>query len=234
MLRYLTIAIFASGLVLSSPVSAAQIFNKPQSAVETPQAPPAQPAPDLQPRNNNVLELLDEAPAPQAPEPEPENINDFANQYYKNCMQQEHPLLKGETLKTLCACTSANIPGNMSVANMRNLNEDTEEGAKQRARLMLFVYTPCIQYPTKALVEDQCLKNPDVRKNLKNYKGVCMCLSDGMADFMEEYAQQHMEAALRRDMRDTDPLNDLMNSPRFNSQSQYYMRTCIQKHEWGQ
>ena len=172
------------------------------------------------------------APAPVVQD-EPEDINAFANRYFANCMNQGHPILNGENLETMCACTAAQIPGNMTVAQMQAMQTDTEEGQLQRNRMLMFVYTPCIEYPTKALVENQCLNNPQVKESMKYYPAVCDCLSDGMAEFMRENAAEYIQASIQRNKQDTDPLRTLMESKVFTEKSQYYMRTCVLTHELG-
>ncbi len=207
-----------------SVVNAAQIFNKKEPV----QAP-------LEPQEREILELLDEAPeiTDTVPEKEPQTINDFANQYYKNCLRQDHPILKGESLEMMCGCTSAQIPDNMTVKQMKDMQENTADGQHQRSRMLLFVYTPCIQYPTKALIHDKCVNNPEVQTSMKHYKKVCECLSDGMAQFMKEKAPKYIQSSLHRNSADMDPLRTLMESRVFEEQSQYHMRKCVQTHEFA-
>ena len=181
---------------------------------------------------SELEELLDEAPDPAASEvmPEPQTINDFANQYYKNCTSQQHPVLKDENLELLCGCTSAQIPQQMTVEGMKALNEDSNEGKLQRGRMLLMVYAPCIQYPTYALVYNQCVQNPQIQTAIANYKKVCDCLGNGMGAFMKKRAPQHIEGALRRDIDNIDPLRDLLDSYAFEETSQYHMKRCIKEH----
>lgn len=205
---------------------AADIFNRHPSSQPKTQEP-------VKPSNEEVLELLDEAPRVQEAEPEPESIEDFANRYYKNCNKQQHPYLNKDDLKLLCGCTSAKIPESMTVKQMRDMQAGGSEGQLQRARMMLFVYTPCIRYPTRSLVMDRCLNNPQVRGSMKNYRKVCGCLADNMADYMDKEAPKAMETALTRNMTDLDPLGALMNSRGFEEYSEFYMKECISKHELG-
>ncbi|MEZ5919023.1 MAG: hypothetical protein R3D66_03620 [Alphaproteobacteria bacterium] len=56
----------------------------------------------------------------------------------------------GQHLQMMCACTSSKIPDVMTIQQMQALQTDTEEGQFQRNRMMMFVYAPCIEYPTRA------------------------------------------------------------------------------------
>lgn len=230
LLSVLLAALAFSGAALNA--HAADIFNKHPSS-NTPKADPLNPKTQSQ-DNGEVLDLLDEAPAPSKSEEEPETIEDFANRYYRNCMQQDHPYLEKDDLTLLCGCTSAEIPKSMTVKQMKDMQTGGEEGQLQRARMMMFVYTPCIRYPTRALVLDQCANNPQVRSTMKNYMRVCGCLADSMGDYMDKNAPKAMQTALTRNITDLDPLGSLMQSKGFEEYSQYYMRECIRKHELGQ
>jgi len=189
-------------------------------------------------RNTDKDELMelrgDDAPMQQEEEQAPpRTINDFANAYYKSCMQKEHPLLKADDKEMLCGCTSANIPGNMTVEQMQAMQTDTAEGQDQRNRMMLFVYTPCIEYPTRALVLDQCMNNKQVQSSMRNFREVCSCLADSMAVFMKENASQAVQAAVRRNRKDYDPLSELLQSRKYENHTQLHMKKCVTKHELG-
>ncbi len=194
------------------------------------------PAPPSE-EHKEIMKLMDkEVPDAKPLTAQPQNINEFANQYYNNCMTKATAVLNGNNLETLCTCTAAQIPNNMTVDQMKAMNTDTEEGALQRGRMLLFVYAPCIEYPTKALIMDQCVNNPDVKAKMKKPTKVCDCLSSGMADFMRESAPEHIRRALEENKTDLDPLRELMESKTFDNASRYHMATCVQKHElsqWG-
>ncbi|USO06346.1 MAG: hypothetical protein H6859_03930 [Rhodospirillales bacterium] len=227
---FLSIALMAWGV---ESAMAADLFVKPKSKQPV-QEKPADPILPEKGQDDALLKLLDKAPPVQAPEAVPQTINEFANAYYKNCMNKQHPVLDSENLQTLCACTAAKIPGVMSVKDMRAMQNDDDEGRLQRSRMLLFVYTPCIEYPTRALIINQCLNTPDVQNTIKNYQRVCTCLGDGMAQFMREKAPKYVEVALNRNPDTLDPLGMLMKSKAYEQESRYYLQRCIQKHVYGQ
>ena len=158
------------------------------------------------------------------------DISALANDFYKNCTAQKHPILSGEDLNLFCGCTSAHLAKNMTPAQMRASQTDTPEGQQQRARMTLYVYTPCIEHPTRALVTNQCESNPQVQNSVKNYKHTCGCLGDEMANFMKNNAHNAIKIALQNNINDLDPLGTLMQSPQFNAQSQEALKKCILKH----
>ena len=185
-------------------------------------------------QNEELLELLDEAPAPvKKSRPEPQNITQFANAYYKNCLKQGHPALDENGLNMLCACTSANISKNMTVQNMRDMQTNSAEGHTQRARVMMFSYAPCIEHPAKLLVTQQCLKDLQARATEKNYYEVCDCQGNGVAEFMRERMPRTIESGLNRNLANFDPLNLLLQSTAFEQESQYHRNRCAQKYRFS-
>ena len=227
MIRFAYISSFVLyALIMTSvpgviPAQAADLYVKPKSYESKQQ--PASP-------NEEVLELLDEAPPVEEPQPEPKTINDFSNAFYRNCLKQQHPLLKEDGLKMMCACTAAQIPATMSVENMRAMQNNDAEGKLQRSRMIMFVYTPCIEYPTKALILDQCLGNEEIRSTMKNHQKVCECLGENMGKFMREEAPKYVQKALRRNPDNLDPLGMMLQSPLYDERSRHFMQRCVYKH----
>ncbi|MCC6597300.1 MAG: hypothetical protein IT559_00735 [Alphaproteobacteria bacterium] len=222
-------------LVTTAPYSASanQLFVKKPGATAKP-APAQIPAPTNTPPAPKIPELED--PAQAAPEPMAPDatIDDFANRYYANCQAQQHPLLQGKNLELLCGCTASRLPEVMSVEQVQQMQEDSEEGQYQRNRMLLFVYAPCIEYPTRALILDQCLGDPQVQAGMKNFKTVCSCLADEMAAFMKEHAPGTIRNALRANQKDIDPLSTLLQSSAFDAASKSKMTECIALYELGQ
>lgn len=161
-------------------------------------------------------------------------MKDFSNAYYKNCMAQDHPILKGESLKLLCGCTAAKLPEAMTIPQLQAMATSTAEGDLQRSRMMMFVYAPCMEHPTKALILDQCMGDPKVRNGLKHANRVCECLGDEMGKFMKERGPRVIEGALRRNVKDLDPLGSLMQSKAFDKASQAALQDCMALYELGQ
>jgi len=212
--------------VSSSNSYAANIFSKPKP--KSPQIESPQP-------DSDILELLDEAPKqePKTERQQPKTITEYANAYYKNCRKQDHPLLKGESLDILCSCTAAQIPDVMTLEQWRSMGQDNPEGQLQRNRMLMFIYTPCIKYPTRALIMDKCMNDAKVKATMRRYPKVCACLADDMALYMDENAMHTVEQALARNQKDLDPLASLLESRSFERRSEYAMSQCVKKHEFG-
>lgn len=163
-----------------------------------------------------------------APSPPSQTIEDYANGYFQNCMKQDHPILKAQDLKQFCSCTSAQIPDVLSAEEFRNSLTDTSEGRFQQQRIKLFVYAPCMAYPARALVLDNCINNA---QQIPNATKVCPCLADGIRDYVLVEGGQLIERYTKDPRtKDLDPIAALMNSPHMEMQNKYLTTVCVGKH----
>lgn len=163
---------------------------------------------------------------PLAPPPSPEQ-SAIGNQLFANCIAQDHPILKGDDKELFCGCTSAKAMDVMSPQNIKDMNTDNAEGRMQRNRMLMFVYAPCISYPTRALILNSCLD----KKELKNPKGTCVCLADGMSDFIQIEAPGVIQHALKRNPKNLDPMQFLLESSKYKSKQHQVMIRCVSKYE---
>lgn len=160
-------------------------------------------------------------------EEKPKSIKELSNDYFKNCTAQKHHILKNEELKLFCGCTAANMSEIMSPEEVQLMSTDTPEGQFQRNRMMLLVYTPCIEFPTRALIMNSCTQQAMLKRPIKT----CECIADGMAEFVKERAPSVVENAVKRNIKDLDPLRSLLESRGYKSQERYYLTTCLSQHE---
>lgn len=223
-MRLLAISLFLALFLSISPLSAQELFIQKHER-QTP-APTPEPAP---------------APAPTTPGQNAETAQDetlvskdLANQYYNNCLQKEDATMSADTQKSLCACTAAKMSETMSVEEIQTMSLNTEEGAYQRSRMTALVYVPCMEYPLRDLVYNNCASNSEVTKEFKKHKAVCSCLAGNMAKF---YAEQGMQIVNAEIMKQSPAgtgiatsLNAFMGSSLFHQKSQYYSLACIQKY----
>lgn len=157
----------------------------------------------------------------------PGNMKEFANIMYKSCVESEHPVLKKKELEMFCGCTASNMTKVFNTRQMKAMSEDTEEGQYQRNRMLLNVYAPCIEYPTRAMLLDNCLK----QERLRNPTKTCGCIADGMGEYMRENAPKAIEQAIKRDKTDIDPLRFMLNSPAYRQYERSLAMSCTSKHE---
>lgn len=218
----------------TSYVYAAELFVRPNTNDKTTDSPapiaPVAPVKNLEPKPKPAEKAQPEAPPPTAVE----TIAEFSERYYGNCMKQNHPVLKEQNLQMMCSCTAAKVQESISVEQMKTMQEKTPAGQFARNQMLLNVYAPCIEFPTRALILNQCLNNEQIKTTLKNYQKTCGCLGEGMANYMKDKAPAAIQDALGRNVENYDPLRALLESPEFNSAQQQMLQTCIAQHEMGQ
>ncbi len=211
-------------LLFSSPLYAANLFigskKDDKSKSTTPQEVPLDPP-------STLIVPQSEYPSSSLPS---QDISSFANSYYKNCLKQKNPMLTGDNLKMMCACSSAHITKFMSMNEVNVMTLDTPEGQIQRNRMLLHVYTPCIQYPARALLEYNCLNDKSVKVAVQNHEQVCSCLADNMARYTKENAPATIAQSLAQHPEGLDPLSTLMNGAEFQRYSQSVLMSCLQEY----
>lgn len=161
-------------------------------------------------------------------------MKDFGNRYYGNCMEKKHPILKGENLQYLCACSAARIMKSMTPEQAAVMGTDTPEGLEQRNNMMLNVYVPCMKAPVEALLYQGCTSDPNTRKSIKNIKEVCGCTAKTMSEHIQDKAPAYIAESLRVNPLSTDPMAAFLNSPEYLQKAQTNLMGCLQTHELGQ
>ncbi len=158
-------------------------------------------------------------------------VTNYARKYYSNCVQAKHPILEGADLQLLCSCTAAKFTEVMSASEIEEMQQPTSEGQHQRNRMLMFVYAPCIEFPTRAMIMNECMSKTQNQYMMKNQVQTCECLADGVAKDMAELAPQYIEQAIRKNPKDLDPLALLLNSDAYEKRSIYHTRVCLSKYE---
>lgn len=152
---------------------------------------------------------------------------DFANQYFQNCVEAENKTLTSQSQEMLCACSAAKLSENMSIEEMKAMQQDSAFGQEMRNKMLLEVYAPCIEFPTHDLVLASCLNDPT---KLPQKKEVCHCLASSMGQYISQNAQVALMSALQQNPNSLDPLGTLLESPSFNAKSQKIFGECVQKY----
>lgn len=155
--------------------------------------------------------------------------SDQANGYYNNCLAQKSATFTASGQQMLCACTAAQMQKEMSVEEVQLMSQNTPEGQAMRDKMTLYVYAPCMKYPTHDLIYSRCINDPQIKAAAKNAEALCQCMGDGMADFIDQKGPENLVASMRQNPGDLDPLGTLMNSDAFTQASQQVMQTCAPK-----
>lgn len=202
----------------------AEIFIKRDKAEKSGTAAPAPKAPLLAPSP------ADEEERAEAPMPQFASIADYAETYTGNCLKQEHPLMSGDSLAGFCTCTSRNITQTMTLENVNDLFGNDSEALKQRNRMMIGVYAPCMEYPVRALISARCMEDENLAKAVSSPEALCACAADQTAAYVQKEAPAALVESLRANPDTNDPLGAFMSSEEFNRNAAQFMLLCVQKH----
>ncbi|MGQ0527803.1 MAG: hypothetical protein ACT4OY_07245 [Alphaproteobacteria bacterium] len=149
-----------------------------------------------------------------------------AENYYANCITKKHPMLDEDSQKKLCACTAGKFMQSMTLDEVRTMQDNTAEGQLNRNKMVMQVYTPCIEFPAYALVHTSCVNNPQV-KAFQGYQGICNCVSSNMALYVRDNAPATIQGALLKNPADLDPLRAMLESEGFDRASQSTLQACL-------
>jgi hypothetical protein len=156
-----------------------------------------------------------------------ETINDFSARYYQKCLAKKDKIIAGANQQMLCACSAQKLVEQMTIEDVKTMATVTPEGQFQRNRMLLQVYAPCMEYPARALLHENCVNGANIKKKLPNYEQVCNCMADGMAQYVAQNGPSIIAKSLRDNPNDLNPLSNLMNSPDFQAKAQAELSTCI-------
>lgn len=155
---------------------------------------------------------------------------ELADTYYQNCMGKPNPILSDKTKDMLCTCTAARMMKSLTVEEMRTMTQNDEAGRLALNKMLIEVYTPCMEFPIRDLVYDNCVKNKSNVPNFKNFEGLCGCMASETAEYVAEEGPQTIRNALKDNPFITDPMGPLMSSPEFQKASQDFTMSCMMKY----
>jgi hypothetical protein len=130
-----------------------------------------------------------------------------------------------------CGCSAATIAEIMTLKEAKATARDSDYGQFQRNRMLMFAYAPCLAYPARTLVMQQCLTNKDT---LKDSTGTCTCVGDKISNYIKIEAPKVMERAINFNRLSDDPLSQLLESSELAMHSEQFMTECVAQYELGQ
>ena len=182
-----------------------------------------------QPRapTDQIDEMLGNREAPR----KPQTIAEYTRLHYEQCMQTEHPYLAGADLRNMCICSTDLFPKNMTLEQIQAMEDGGVEGAFQRDRMMLFIYTPCIKPVVKKMMLSQCMSNKKSEFLMKNQSVTCSCIADRLSDKMAELAPGYIQTASRYPREGKGPFDIVMHPDTFEKQMSHKTRVCVELYE---
>jgi len=169
-------------------------------------------------------------------QPKNYTISDYADMYFKGCRaKNESPELQ-DYVDYQCGCTSAKIPEFMNAHDMYLALGKDKEARFQRARIILNAYVPCLRETVKDYAYDQCLVTKQGEAPLNNKRGVCECISEGMAARAEERAEAILFGRNKANLELRNPDNllaSILTDRSYTVKYRYYTPKCLQQFEYN-
>lgn len=147
-----------------------------------------------------------------------------AQSYYQNCASQPEQNMSKETQDLFCKCTSFQMQKNMTIEDIQTMAQQSQAGRNALNRMILDVYAPCMEFPVRDLIFNNCRSN-----EFQVNAGICACLSSKMAAFTAESAQAELKQILQTTPNITDPLGPIIESPKFKQMEKRLALECIQQ-----
>ncbi len=158
---------------------------------------------------------------------------DQANEYFAQCIKGSQSTL-GESMRDLCACTSAKLMTQISAEELAALADTTTPaGQAARKKELVQVYAPCTELIAAEMFDFECVNNKQLRDLNKDFDmpAVCSCASKMTANWYKGKGQQFMDEAMKKDpgMTLANPVGALLNHPLVKSQNLNNLVTCSAK-----
>lgn len=153
---------------------------------------------------------------------------DQANEYFARCIASAKA--PGESMRDLCACTSARILTMVSAEELAVMPEKTPAGQAAMKKMLVDVYAPCTEVVAREIFDFECVNNEqliEMNQDL-DMPQICSCAAEKTAASYKGKAQQYMGEALQKDQSATiaNPLGGLLNHPQVKSQNLNNLVAC--------
>lgn len=152
-----------------------------------------------------------------------------ANKYYANCMAQQSPQqkLSQQSQQIMCACTAARMTQFFTMEDMKAMMDNNPAIARPAYNKMLVeVYAPCMESPTREYYHMVCLNNPDTARYGDPQK-ICTCLGNAMGMHLQYNGPEVFRELLSRNPNLMDPMTALTNDPAFETFAQTKLVECL-------
>lgn len=152
-----------------------------------------------------------------------------ANEYFNNCVKAASPQqpVSVKTQEMLCACTAARLTQFFSMEDMKTMTGSDPTSARIAYNKMIIdIYAPCMEEPTREYYTGVCTSNPDTVKYGDPQK-ICPCMAGKIAAHMAVRGQEEFRKLLSRDPNIVDPMAALLGDAEFGQFAQNQLLSCL-------
>ena len=105
----------------------------------------------------------------------------------------------------------------------------SEEGRFQFARLMSFVYLPCLHRPIEKSVLSRCNADNRIQLTIKHPSAYCSCLASRVSEKVEQYGEAFLRDIVERGELNDDPILELLPPDDYRRMYDHENFVCVRK-----
>lgn len=156
---------------------------------------------------------------------------DQAQNYYEKCRSKTDPRVHPETMDAFCSCTAKEMIKSMSVEDVEVMGSGVGQSRDKLNKMILEVYTPCMNYMVTEMVGAECMTNPDIDKfsGKINKPALCQCMGEETGLWFTQEGRALMRDVLAKTPNIDDPLGPVMETKAFKEQTYSSISTCLLK-----
>ena len=139
-------------------------------------------------------------------------------QYYRNCMATPDARLLPGTQDPFCQCTAKYMMQNMTMEDLVGMKKQDRAAMN---KMIIGVYSPCLEYPVHDDVYQACAKQGVP-------SATCQCLASNLGKYTATEAVRLIGGVLDKYPNAFDPLAAIKQTPEFEKQSEAIARQCAQ------
>ncbi len=153
-----------------------------------------------------------------------------ANAYFENCIKAPPTTMSERGQQMLCACTAARLTQFFTLEDMQAMSSNQTAIARPAFnRMLINVYAPCMEEPTREYHYKSCIENPQTAMLGKHPDGLCSCAANALATHMRFHGSEIFTQILAREPMITDPAAALFEDPEFQTLAQQKVMDCLKQ-----
>lgn len=156
---------------------------------------------------------------------------DQANAYYANCVEnaaKTEQRFSPQSQQEFCACTAARLTQYFYIEDMQIMTSQTHPNARKALNKMIVnVYAPCMEGPTREYHYAQCIENPQTASISGNPDQLCACAADAIGQHLRTHGARLFQDILAKDPNIVDPMSALYGDKEFQSFAQQRLMSCL-------
>ncbi len=151
--------------------------------------------------------------------------NQQVAQFVQSCSSNRDERMSAKTQNIFCECTSFGYKDHITQEDLQRLANGTEEEKRAMInKMVIYMYSPCMEFPVRDLVFNKCTKDA-----YQAGKKICACMADEMSQYMAKRAQAELKGILEKNPHIYDPIEAITSSKSYEAKEKRIVLECIQQ-----